>query len=91
MAIIMDRKEIGLELLKIRKEKGISQMKMAKDLNIARATISSIEKGNKNVGIAVFIQVVEYSGQVLTLTQRSRFPTFEELRDEREREYNSKS
>ena len=83
MAIIMDRKEIGLELLKIRKKKGISQMKMAKDLNIARATISSIEKGNKNVGITVFIQVVEYSGQVLILTQRSRFPTFEELKAEK--------
>ena len=83
MAIIMDRKEIGLELLKIRKKKGISQMKMAKDLNIARATISSIEKGNKNVGITVFIQVVEYSGQVLILTQRSRFPSFEELKAEK--------
>ena len=55
----------------------------AKDLNISRATISSLENANSSdVGIRKVLQILDYLGFELTCKEKSPFPSFEELRDE---------
>jgi len=67
----------------LRKEKKVSQEQLAKDLNISRATISSLENASgSDVGIKKVLQIVDYLGFELTCKEKSPFPTFEELRDE---------
>ena len=80
----MNVKEFGKYISKQRKEKKISQEQLAKDLNISRATISSFENAtSSNIGIKKVLQIVDYLGYELTCKEKSPFPTFEELRDER--------
>lgn len=80
----MDLKEFGQELAKLRKEQKISQEKLSKDLNISRATISSLENGtSSDVGIKKVLLILEYLGYELTYKEKSPFPTFEELKNER--------
>ena len=65
------------------KEKKVSQEQLAKNLNISRATISSLENASgSDVGIKKVLQIVDYLGFKLTCKEKSPFPTFEELRDE---------
>ncbi len=78
----MDNKTLGAALLNIRKQKRISQSQMAQDLNITRVTISAVENAKGNVGIKTVAQMADYLGQQLTLREASKFPTFEELKNE---------
>jgi len=80
----MDLKDFGTYLASLRKEKHISQAQLAKDLNISRATISSLENArNSDVGIKKVLQIIDYLGYELTCKEKSAFPTFEELKNER--------
>ena len=80
----MDLKEFGKYLSQLRKEKRVSQEQLAYDLNISRATISSLENASgSDVGIKKVLQIVDYLGFELTCKEKSPFPTFEELRDGR--------
>ena len=83
----MDVRDLGQYIATLRKEKKISQETLARDLNISRATISSLENGiSSNVGIKTVLHILDYLGYELTCKEKSPFPTFEELRDERKRE-----
>lgn len=80
----MDFKTFGKKIATLRKEKSVSQEQLAKDLNISRATISSLENGtSSDVGIKKVLHILDYLGYDLTCKEKSPFPTFEELRDER--------
>ena len=80
----MDFKTFGQMIATLRKENKISQSKLAEDLNISRATISSLENAtSSDVGIKKILQILDYLGYELTCKEKSPFPTFEELRDER--------
>ena len=80
----MDFKTFGKKIATLRKEKSVSQEQLAKDLNISRATISSLENGtSSDVGIKKVLYILDYLGYDLTCKEKSPFPTFEELRDER--------
>ena len=80
----MDFKTFGKQIATLRKEKSISQEQIAKDLNISRATISSLENGtSSDVGIKKVLHILDYLGYDLTCKEKSPFPIFEELRDER--------
>jgi len=80
----MDFKKFGKSIAFIRKDKKISQEQMAKDLNISRATISSLENARTvDIGIRKILQIIDYLGYELSLKEKSVFPTFEELRDEK--------
>ncbi len=79
----MDFKEFGESIALMRKDKKISQVQMAKDLNISRATISSLENAKTvDIGIKKILQIIDYLGYELVFKEKSAFPTFEELRDE---------
>jgi len=79
----MDFKEFGKTIALMRKEKKVSQGQMAQDLNISRATISSLENARTvDIGIRKILQIIDYLGYELDLKEKSAFPTFEELRDE---------
>lgn len=68
----------------MRKEKKVFQVQMAQDLNISRATISSLENARAvDIGIRKILQIIDYLGYELAFKEKSAFPTFEELRDER--------
>jgi len=80
----MDLRAFGRYIATLRKEKKVSQETLAHDLSISRATISSLENGtSSDVGIKKILQILDYLGYELTCKEKSPFPTFEELRDER--------
>lgn len=80
----MDIREFGALMAHLRKEKKVSQEQLARDLGISRATISSLENGTSaDVGIKKILQILDYLGYELACKEKSPFPTFEELRDER--------
>jgi len=80
----MNAKDFGKYISILRKEKKVSQEQLAKYLNISRTTISSLENGtSSDVGIRKVLQIVDYLGFELTCKEKSPFPTFEELKDER--------
>lgn len=79
----MDLKELGKEIQKLRKEKKLSQTQLCEDLYISRTTLSSLENGNGiDVGIRKVLWILDYLGYQLSIKEKNRFPTFEELRDE---------
>jgi len=80
----MNFKELGGNIALMRKDKKISQEQMARDLNISRATISALENARMgDIGIRKILQIIDYLGYELAFKEKSAFPTFEELRDER--------
>lgn len=80
----MDLKTFGAYIKTLRKSKKISQSKLANELNISRATVSSLENGtSSDVGIKKVLQILDYLGYELACKEKSPFPTFEELKDER--------
>lgn len=80
----MDFKEFGTHMAQLRKSKKVSQQQLSNDLDISRATISSLENGtSSDVGIKKILQILDYLGYELTSKEKSPFPTFEELRDAR--------
>jgi len=79
----MDLKELGQEIQKLRKEKKLSQTELCEDLNISRATLSSLENGNGiDIGIRKVIWILDYLGYQISIKEKNRFPTLEDLRDE---------
>ena len=80
----MDFKEFGLEIAKLRKTKKISQSELCNDLHISRATLSSFENGGiVDIGFKKVLQIADYLGYELSMREKSDFPVFEELLDER--------
>lgn len=80
----MDFQTLGREIARLRRERGVSQQLMAEQLGISRATLNALEKGRAgDVGVRKVIRVLDYLGMELSLRERSPFPTFEELREER--------
>ena len=79
----MDLKELGKKIQKLRKEKKLSQTQLCEDLNISRATLSSLENGKGiDVGIRKVIWILDYLGYQISIKEKNRFPTLEDLRDE---------
>ncbi|AFL68369.1 helix-turn-helix domain-containing protein [Sulfurospirillum barnesii] len=80
----MDLREFGTHMAQLRKAKKVSQEQLSRDLSISRATISALENGtSSDVGIKKILQILDYLGYELTCKEKSPFPTFEELKDER--------
>jgi len=80
----MDFAEFGKEIALLRKQQNISQSELAGNLGISRATISSFENGRGvDIGLRKVLQIVDYLGYKIELKENSKFPSFEELRDER--------
>jgi transcriptional regulator with XRE-family HTH domain len=80
----MDLKELGRNIKNIRKEKNISQTVLCKDLEISRATLSTLENGRGiDIGIRKIIWILDYLGYEISLKEKRAFPTLEDLRDER--------
>lgn len=53
------KKKFGEQVKKIRLEKGFSQEKLANEANLDRTYIPSIEKGERNVSIAVIEKIAK--------------------------------
>lgn len=80
----MDFKELGNQIADLRKQQKISQTELSEDLHISRATISSFENGRGvNIGLKKVLQIIDYLGCEFTLKEKTRFPVFEELLNER--------
>lgn len=78
----MDLKEFGNQVKSYRKEQKISQVKICEDLNISRATLSSLENGRGEIGFKKVLQIIDYLGFEFIIKEKSLFPTLEELRNE---------
>jgi len=79
----MDYEEFGKKVALLRKSKNISQKEMAKDLNISRATISSLENAKTNdIGIKKVLQILDYLDNEIDFKEKSHFPTLEDLQNE---------
>ncbi|MCN4145118.1 MAG: helix-turn-helix transcriptional regulator [Thiohalomonas sp.] len=62
----------------------MSQQILSDNLNISRAIISSFENGaSDDIALRKVIQIADYLGLEIQLKEKSPFPTFEELLDER--------
>ncbi len=80
----MDFKELGKQIASNRKEQHISQEILSSNLGFSRVTLSSLENGNVgDIGIKKVLQIIDYLGFEFVLKEKSSFPTFEELVDER--------
>ncbi len=80
----MDFQEFGLAIARLRKAKKISQKELADAIGISRATLSSFENGRGvDIGFRKVLHITDYLGYTLDLKEKSRFPTFEELKNER--------
>lgn len=79
----MDYKDFGKKVSLLRKSKKISQKEMAEDLNISRATISSLENAKTNdIGIKKVLQILDYLDNEIDIKEKSPFPTLEDLQNE---------
>ena len=79
----MDFQEFGLAIARLRKAKKISQKELADAIGISRATLSSFENGRGvDIGFRKVLHITDYLGYALDLKEKSRFPTFEELKNE---------
>lgn len=76
----MNFSEFGKEISKQRKIKKISQTQLSQDLNISRATISSFENGGiVDIGFKKVLQIAEYLELEFKLSDKSNFPVFEDI------------
>ena len=82
----MDFIELGQAVKNLRKERGVTQHLVAQHLGMSRATLSAFENGRAgDIGLRKAIQIFDYLGRELRLREKSPFPTFEELRDAKQR------
>ena len=80
----MDFKELGKEIVTLRKRKRVSQKELSESLNISRATISSFENGNSvDIGFKKVLQIIDYLGYEFTIKEKTEFPVFEDILNER--------
>ncbi|NPA72721.1 MAG: helix-turn-helix transcriptional regulator [Gammaproteobacteria bacterium] len=78
----MDFKELGRQVAELRGLKKISQQRLADAIGVSRVTINALETGRAgDVGVRKVLKVLEYLGYEIHIKEKSRFPTFEELRD----------
>lgn len=76
----MEFDEFGKQVAHLRKLKKLSQQQLSDDLNISRATISSFENNsNVDIGLKKVLQIVDYLGYEIKLTEKSEFPVFEDI------------
>jgi transcriptional regulator with XRE-family HTH domain len=79
----MDMTEIGTRLRETRTRQKLSQAELGKRLGMSRATISGIETGKvAEVGIRKMMALCAALGLELSVGQRRRYPTLQELRQE---------
>jgi transcriptional regulator with XRE-family HTH domain len=77
-------KELGKEIATLRKMKKISQKELCEHLHISRSTLSSFENGNGvDVGLKKVLQIIDYLGFQFTLKEKTQFPVFEDILNER--------
>lgn len=79
---MMDFQELATYVKNARKQKSISQEKICYDLHISRATLSSFENARGDIGVKKVLQIIDYLGFACKLTEKSPFPTLEDLRGE---------
>ena len=78
----MDFQAFGQKIAKLRKEQNISQDRLSKDIGISRATLSSFENSRAvDIGFKKVLQIIDYLGYKIDMSENSLFPSFEELRD----------
>ena len=56
------RKQLGYRIRQARKEKGLSQLQLSEKIQISPSHMSDIESGKKNLGIDIFIRLVQELG-----------------------------
>lgn len=75
--------DLGVRLMELRKFQKISQQGLADAVGISRATINALEKSRStDIGIRKVMKILEYFDQELCIKQKSRLPTFDELKNE---------
>jgi HTH-type transcriptional regulator / antitoxin HipB len=80
----MDMNEIGVVIRDARKQRKLSQGQLGDLLGMSRATISGIETGKVvEVGIRKMMALCASLGLELYVGQRHKYPTLQELRQER--------
>lgn len=73
---------LGEEVRRLRREAGLTQQQLADFAGISRVTLSGLEAGRaSDIGVRKVIKLLDLLGYDLRLREKSRFPTFEELRD----------
>lgn len=85
-----DFTQIGLAVRAARKAKKLSQAELAKPLRMSRATISAIENGAfSELGVRKLAAVCAVLGLQLSLSTRSPYPTYHQLKEARDAERHS--
>jgi transcriptional regulator with XRE-family HTH domain len=80
----MNFRELGKEIAALRKMRKVSQQELSENLHISRATISSFENGNSvDIGLKKVLQIIDYLGFEFTLKEKTQFPVFEDILNER--------
>jgi len=76
--------ELGKEIATLRKMRKISQQELSENLHISRATISSFENGKSvDIGLKKVLQIIDYLGYEFTLKEKTQFPVFEDILNDR--------
>jgi HTH-type transcriptional regulator / antitoxin HipB len=79
----MDFLELGEAIRRARKQRALSQGQLAATLAMSRATISAIENGTiTEIGVRKLVALCGALGLRLSVSEESRRPTLEELREE---------
>jgi len=74
--------ELGQEIIVLRRAEKVSQQVLADAIGVSRATINALENGRSHdVGIRKVMKILDFFNCELSIKPRTRFPTFEELRD----------
>ena len=82
--VLVDFNELGKKVADLRKMKKISQTELSQNLHISRATLSSFENGNgADIGLKKVLQIIDYLGFQFTLKEKTQFPVFEDILNER--------
>lgn len=80
----MDFKELGSEIATLRKMKNISQDELSENLHISRATISNFENAKgSDIGLKKVLHIIDYLGYEFVMKEKSDFPVFEDILNER--------
>ena len=79
----MDYIELGQIVTQLRKDGDGTQQQLSKYTGISWQTVIAFGSGKaSDLGLRKFLFLLEVLGYKLKLTEKSRFPTLEELQDE---------